>query len=399
MMSKRKVIGRCSIIGIFLYFVVSILILYNKMQENNIRTIETIMDKTAEDNGILSIEMVEGEQSWRHPNLALFGAQYDFSFTNYSKYEIVDWCVEFQVPGRSYIDSSWNGVFELTNETLRIRPVDFNQDVRSDENLGFGMILYIPMGATIDYHATVTVNMAANLYYQPLFWINIVVFVVLVLIFLYNLGYRLRLRKYKKEQKKNKKIILQSLVTLAYAIDAKDVYLKGHSFRVAGYSREMVRRMGGNEQEQEHIYNVALLHDIGKIGIPDSILCKPGALTEEERYRIQQHTAIGGDILRQFTSIEGIGDGARYHHEKYDGTGYPEHLKGEEIPICARIICIADSYDAMASERCYRKALDKDYILSELERCSGSQFDPKLVCHMIDMLKEGFEVPNSDFFE
>ena len=142
-------------------------------------------------------------------------------------------------------------------------------------------------------------------------------------------------------------------------------------------------------QEQEHIYYVALLHDIGKIGVPDHILNKPGKLDPEEREVIQTHPKIGADILKNFTALKGIAEGAKYHHERFEGGGYCEGIAGEEIPLVARIIGVADTYDAMSSERCYRKPLSNDYIRSELEGGKGTQFDPNIVPHMLEMIKDG----------
>ena len=127
---------------------------------------------------------------------------------------------------------------------------------------------------------------------------------------------------------------------------------------------------------------------VGKIGVTDVILNKKGALTPEERNSIEKHVTIGGDILKDFTAIEGIAEGARYHHERYDGKGYACGLKGEEIPLFARIIAVADSFDAMSSERCYRPALEMPKIISELENGAGTQFDAKIVKHMLDMIED-----------
>lgn len=198
--------------------------------------------------------------------------------------------------------------------------------------------------------------------------------------------------KVKKSQDKQHKyhdIVNQSLETFAHAIDAKDENTNGHSVRVAIYSAEIARRMGMTEEEQEQIYYMGMLHDIGKIGIPDAILQKPGKLTEEEMQIIRNHPTIGGEILKDFTAIQGISNGARYHHERYDGNGYNEGLKGEEIPLAARIICVADSYDTMSSKRVYKELHEEDYILSELDGCSGKQFDPAIVPFTIDMIKDG----------
>lgn len=200
---------------------------------------------------------------------------------------------------------------------------------------------------------------------------------------------RIKIRAMQKRQREYRDIINQSLQTFARAIDAKDHYTNGHSLRVAEYSRELAKRMKLSEYECENIYYIALLHDIGKIGIPDSILNKTGKLTPEELDIIRRHPMIGGEILKRFTAIEGIADGAKYHHERIDGSGYNTGLKGEEIPIIARIIGVADTFDAMSSNRCYRPAQSAEYIENELKRVSGTQLDSKVVEKMLDMINEG----------
>ena len=201
-----------------------------------------------------------------------------------------------------------------------------------------------------------------------------------------------------KKQKQYHDIVNQSLETFAHAIDAKDQNTNGHSQRVAIYSAEIAKRMGMSDEEQEQIYYMGMLHDIGKIGIPDAILKKPGKLTEEEMQIIRKHPTIGGEILKDFTAIQGISDGARYHHERYDGNGYNEGLKGKEIPLAARIICVADSYDTMSRKRVYKELHEENYILSELDRGSGKQFDPAIVPFMIEMIKDGTApLPRPDY--
>ena len=185
-------------------------------------------------------------------------------------------------------------------------------------------------------------------------------------------------------------IVEQSVNTFTEFIDAKDKYTNGHSKRVALYTEEIAKRMGINKDESRRLFLIAMMHDCGKIGIPDSVLNKNGKLTDEEYKLIQSHTTVGDSILEHFTALPGIREGARSHHERYDGKGYPDGLKGKDIPFYARIICVADSYDAMSSDRCYRKKLDTEVILKELENNSGKQFDPEIVPYMIDMIKDGF---------
>ena len=178
---------------------------------------------------------------------------------------------------------------------------------------------------------------------------------------------------------------------LAKTIDAKDKYTRGHSVRVANYSREIARRMGKSEKEQEKIYRAALLHDVGKIRIPDYIINKPGKLTDEEYAYIKLHPVSGYHILKSFSKDQLIATGAKFHHERFDGKGYPNGLVGENTPEHARIIGVADAYDAMASNRSYRKALPQDVIRGELMAGKGTQFDPRIVEIMLAMVDEDKE--------
>lgn len=192
----------------------------------------------------------------------------------------------------------------------------------------------------------------------------------------------------------NERITLQSMYTLAKTIDAKDKYTNGHSMRVAKYAGMIASRMGLDDEKVEEITNMAMLHDIGKIGVPDAIINKPSNLSGEEYDIIKGHPGIGSDILSEMPEIKEIGVGARWHHERYDGTGYPDGLKGEEIPLEARIICVADAYDAMTSNRSYRKYMPQDKVEEEIRKGRGTQFDPKIADIMLDIIKEdtGYEL-------
>lgn len=224
---------------------------------------------------------------------------------------------------------------------------------------------------------------------EPVFWAIVVALLIAVCCGAVMLYSRIKLERIRRRQQEYKRIVEHSLLCFAKAIDAKDRYTNGHSVRVAQYSRELARRMGLDEETQENVYYVALLHDIGKIGIPDSILNKPERLTDEEEEVMKKHPNIGGEILKDFDALADIADGAKYHHERFDGKGYCNGLAGEDIPKIARIICVADTYDAMASDRCYRKALSPEIIEEELKKGVGTQFDPEVVPHMMDMIEEG----------
>lgn len=179
--------------------------------------------------------------------------------------------------------------------------------------------------------------------------------------------------------------------TLAKTIDAKDAYTNGHSERVASYSREIARRYGYDEDMQEEVYVMGLLHDVGKIGVPDTVINKPGRLTDEEYDMIKTHPAVGAEILATVSEMPALVTGARWHHERYDGKGYPDGLKGEEIPEEARIIAVADAYDAMTSHRSYRDIIPQDHVKSEIEKGMGTQFDEKFARIMLEMIAEDTE--------
>ena len=188
--------------------------------------------------------------------------------------------------------------------------------------------------------------------------------------------------------------------TLAVTIDAKDRYTNGHSFRVARYSTALAGKLGWGEEDIKMLGGEALLHDIGKIGVPDAVLNKPGRLTDEEFKIIQSHTLVGDTILKQSGSLTDTALVARHHHERYDGHGYPDGLKGESIPLHARLAAIADSYDAMRSDRIYRKGLPEDVIRSEMIKGRGTQFDPKLLDEFMQLMDTSIlnEIAESDVF-
>lgn len=181
---------------------------------------------------------------------------------------------------------------------------------------------------------------------------------------------------------------IQIVQALAASVDAKDRYTHGHSSRVAEYSREIARRAGFSRTEQDDIYMAGLLHDVGKIGISDAIINKPAKLTDEEYAAIKTHPAVGAEILKKITDLPWLVVGARWHHERYDGRGYPDGLAGEAIPEIARIIAVADTYDAMTSNRSYRGSMPQERVRAEIERCKGSQFDPAFADIMLNMIDE-----------
>ena len=193
----------------------------------------------------------------------------------------------------------------------------------------------------------------------------------------------------RKRRKQMETMSLQMIQTLVTTIEAKDEYTRGHSHRVAEYSALIAKELGWKQKDIFHLYNAAHLHDIGNIGIPDAILNKPARLTDEEYAVIKEHTIIGAEILKNITLVKHVVEVARSHHECYDGTGYPDGRKGEEIPIEARIIAVADSYDAMRSRRIYRNMLKPEAIYEQFQKNRGVQFDPEITDTFLRLLDEG----------
>ena len=192
----------------------------------------------------------------------------------------------------------------------------------------------------------------------------------------------------KIESEKNVTLTTDMIKALVKTIDAKDPYTNGHSVRVAEYSKMIAEQEYSDTQKIQNIHNIALLHDIGKIAIPDEIINKPGKLTDEEYNLIKAHTITGAQILSEISSYPDLINGAKYHHERYDGRGYPCGLKGEEIPEIAAIIGVADAYDAMTSNRSYRKMLPQDVVRNEISNGLGTQFHPKWGKIMLQLIAQ-----------
>ena len=200
------------------------------------------------------------------------------------------------------------------------------------------------------------------------------------------------------QEKKTKNLFIKTVTALSEAVDAKDRYTSGHSKRVAEYSLMIAKKLGKSKEEQEEIYRAGLLHDVGKIRIPREIINKAGKLNDDEYNTIKIHPVTGNHILRGISEDDKIALGAKYHHERYDGKGYPNGLSGEKIPEVARILGVADSYDAMTSNRSYRNALPQEVVRQELLNGRGTQFDPVMADIMLAMMDEdvNYEMKQSD---
>ncbi len=369
------------------------------------------------------------------------GIIYEIVITNTCDAVIADWTADIYMPEFMWINNNWNGKLEFhqtSNGDKRVQVIDLREYQSVEIELDYytdhtgpmlplqkgdkfvyrpskadneyplvpsseaeevndstivGFIVYIP-DKGLDYAPVfdkVVFHYHLNriAWSDPIFITLIAIEAVWIVMIIGLVMSHIRVRKLLKQKKRDAQIIEQSIKTFINFIEAKDPNTKGHSERVAEIAFALADEMGYSSQDCNNIRCIALMHDCGKIAIPVNILQKPDKLTDEEYEIIKRHTTIGGDMLRDFNSIKDMHLGALYHHERYDGKGYPKALKGEEIPLIARIICVADSLDAMNSNRCYRRKLTKEVIIDELEKNKGKQFDPEIVEHVLKLIKQG----------
>ncbi len=369
------------------------------------------------------------------------GTIYEIVVTNTSNAVLSDWKFELFMPEYLWLNNVWNGHMEIrqtTSGSLIAQEVDLGEYTKTDiildcyidhtgpmvsmnpgdsfvyipsevdnekplvpskkEGQGkyyalTGFITYVP-DQNIDYvtpfeNGVLEYNLQLSVWDLTSFIILLGLLVFLLVVFIVIVVSQIRINKLLVEQRRDAKIIKQSISTFINFIEAKDPHTKGHSQRVAKYSTLLAKELGYSELECNRISYIALMHDCGKISIPITILQKKDKLTEGEYEEIKKHTIYGDRMLRDFSSIEGINLGALYHHERYDGKGYPKGLSGEEIPRIARIICVADSLDAMNSNRVYRSKLTKDIIMKELIDNKGKQFDPEVIDCLLKLIDNG----------
>lgn len=320
---------------------------------------------------------------------ACIGAQYDGIVRNNMDVTCKDWQLVIKLPKEVRIDSSWNGEYIVSGDEILVIPDEERNTIYPGDSVTIGFVGYSYWTLNLSELVFTGYRDIPLLEYSGI-WAVIAAVILWISGVIGYIMIQIRVRKLDAQREKDERIIEQMMNMFAGLIDTKDEYTMGHSARVALYAKEIARRMQLGEEEVKKIGYIAMLHDCGKIGIPDHVLQKPESLTGEERSVIEEHTIMGGKVLENFTAIEGLKDGALYHHERFDGTGYPFGLKGKEIPFYARIIGVADSFDTMNSDRVYRERLPKETILEELKKNSGTQFDPEIVKYMIEMIEEGF---------
>lgn len=376
---------------------------------------------------------------------SLYACCYDGILTNYyDAAEVSTWTMRLDINCNCYINQSWCGTAEIHQhvngvdvvQTLDLR--DLNEDEIELNYCDVGDIILFPLkpGDYIIYHPSMEDNeypLESNTRKDPdsvgtgfiFYWdqdsefidpdyevdyqyhkgyfdgtnariseiASIVWGLLLIIGFSVDITDRIiskkaeyELSKKIAEKKTAEKMLDEMIRALAYSIDAKDKYTHGHSERVAQYSLELAEKLELSSEECKQIFYAGLVHDVGKIGVPEEIINKNGKLTDEEFGMIKKHPEYGEKILLQIKDMPYLSIGAKYHHEKFDGSGYPDHKKGEEIPFMARIIAVADAYDAMTSRRSYRDTLDQKIVKQEIYKGMGTQFDPVVAKQMIAMI-------------
>ncbi|MCR4821658.1 MAG: HD-GYP domain-containing protein [Treponema sp.] len=362
--------------------------------QNRERASYSLINGVSQGSAELSIEMSipfknDGVKNcWQEAD-GSWGSQYDIFIKNASQCHFLDWELEMTVPPESRIDSSWNGDFTMTPGKILIKGIEPAKTivVNGDNNIRLGMVLYSnELVKECDFY------LSGRFVRNPFKEIPFLVALALFLVSLIVLSVSLFFYRILKNQASIDNEKIESLLKLtASFIDTRDEYTKMHSSHVGDYAKKIAEAMGYDEDFQKNIYYMGMMHDVGKVLISSAILCKNGKLSDEEWEEMKKHTSYGAEILQGFAAIKGIKEAALSHHERYDGKGYPRGLKGEEIPIHARIISVADAYDAMHTDRSYRSHLTKEHIINEFEKNKGLQFDPAVADVMIELLK------NNDF--
>ncbi len=402
---RKDRLGGIILLTVFAALMVGLLGLWSKARHDVNTPIELHM-KTVEPKAVESGEVdtsatygiavsTDISKHWQNdPDTPLqtYGAQYDIVISDTSDYDLVNWSMVLVMPERNVtLDSYWNGewVYDKQSDMVMFTPDSRIETIAAGDSGTFGAIIISKELMDI------TDVVFTGSRYKPItkYWMFWLILVLLVAWSTSVVAYILYLNREKNHRRITERlntVIDQTMRTFANFIDTKDKGdTKGHSSRVAYYSQKIAEKLGMSEDEIRDIGYIGLMHDCGKLAIPGGILNKPGKLSVEEFDIMRSHTTNGGRILSDFTEIKGIKDGALYHHERYDGKGYMEGLKGEEIPLVARIIGVADALDAMSHDRCYRKHLDRETILKELEDNRGTQFDPKIAQIVIDMIESG----------
>ena len=281
-----------------------------------------------------------------------------------------------------------------TLERSALKPIDYTNLRGGDYT--FIMKIKDPAGSD-EQEIAVSISKIKNFYEEIWFYILLMLFAAGVMVHIVRTVISKKTAEYERKSKENRALIREITQALAKTIDMKDKYTNGHSTRVAEYTAMLTRELGYNEDTVEKYYNIALLHDLGKIGVKEEVLNKPGKLDDDEFNIIKSHSTLGYNVLKDISIMPELADGAGFHHERPDGRGYPRGLKGHEIPRVAQIIAVADTFDAMYSNRPYRKRMNFDKVVSIIKEVRGTQLTSDVVDAFLRLVEKGeFKDPNDD---
>lgn len=364
----------------------------------------------------------------------LTGRIYTGVVKNLNKRAIKDWSVEINITQPCYLNNAWNGFVEIYKSRAEKKPsqplIDLKKAKESDfsirtiknlnnilipldpgskivfypsiekyipgrvqdvNSISMGFVFYTDGGDNLMKFKSWKVNykFENDLFYRPFFYAFLLFYIMWLCLVISRIRlHSIRLAK-EKEREHDRLTLEQVIKAFTKFIDAKDIYTGGHSERVAKYSYMLAKEMGKSSDECLNAYYCGLFHDCGKIAIPDEIIRKPEKLTDDEYKLMQSHTTTGYNLLKELTLIPDACLAALYHHERIDGTGYPKGLKGNEIPEIVRIISVADVFDCMSQDRCYRKAFPLEKIIEDFKMNSGKQFDPEVVKAFLSLAEKG----------
>lgn len=390
---KLKILMICFSSSLLIWISLALFSVYKNHNINKkVSVITQLSTKPPVDRVDRTYFAITKSNSWTETNdMNLFS--YEAILANTTDTDLKDWCIKLKIPAQTSVENTWDCTAYIEDNYLYLKAEEHvNEKINSKSESHFGFLLISENDLTFR-SAVITGRLCKRLSSNLLFIACILMAVISFIAFLYGFVIQKIVKNQaqltKQRQDHDNQIIEQTMKTFSNFIDNKDTYTQGHSTRVAAYVREMAKRMGLDEQTQLNMYYAGLMHDIGKLTIADDVLNKTSRLSTEEWTLIQQHTTNGAMLLKNFTILPEINDAVLYHHERYDGTGYMNRMSGKNIPLVARMVGIADAYDAMNTNRCYRLKFSEERIISELERCRGKQFDPDIVPYLISMIKDG----------
>ncbi len=390
---KLKILMICFLSSLLIWILIAAFSIYQNQRNNKkVSSITQLSTKPPVDRLNRTYFAITKSNSWTESNdMNLFS--YEAILANTTDKDLKDWCIKLKVPDETSVENTWDCTAYIDDNYLYIKADELvNEKLCSKSETHFGILLISENDLSFR-SAIITGRLCKKLSSNTLFIFCCIMAVISLIAAIYGIVIQGIIKNQatltKQRQEHDNQIIEQTMKTFSNFIDNKDTYTQGHSTRVAAYAREMAKRMGLDQQAQLTIYYAGLMHDIGKLTIADDVLNKTSRLSTEEWSLIQQHTTNGAMLLKNFTILPEINDAVLYHHERFDGTGYMNRMSGKDIPLVARIVGIADAYDAMNTNRCYRLKFSEERIISELDRCRGKQFDPDIVPYLISMIKDG----------